>query len=480
MMMPERGAKTHLVNKGKSHQSAWLTHWAGTRCETSKTEHLSHLSRGEENDGIEKSSDNFGLHEKLTSDLNVSRECHAQPTYQVKYHMFFSESSYLPAENIRNPTTSFASKDHLPGEKSKMPSFCGQNNPARLKTSPSSSSHRSLYFFEEQYRRMQKHIGTGFFSNHADSRQNVVHDVEMTKMSGGLQCFSRTTHRLLLTKQTDVNVYQAVKELNGSPARSGEGPQGVKLQLLDSSQQESQENVEYYSGVKKNESSADTNAVCMESFKENQLSDVHLLPTNKGIIVDSNIESIGKSRKRKMDLSNINLDISALPDASSSAEKPEQCMSRTQSLDMNTLHYTLNQTTNSSFNECSNSNRGPQPGARWVKRLKLTEASSSRGKSEIQTGKSSSMDTKQECCWIQRWSPKHKQNQKTDETSNVTTDEYQKKQFPSVAAMALMGKAMTGLPQCKMQKQESFAVWNTKLSISYAGDIANSFCSGFA
>ncbi|KAK1431156.1 hypothetical protein QVD17_14432 [Tagetes erecta] len=612
--MPESGAKSHLVNNGKSVQSAWLTHWAGGRTETSKHDHLTHISRSERNDlndhdfnnhlsGVEIASDNFGFSkgikdvdltmglmkpssqsfpffrrgqesgklkegvqaalgpqisdEKLTRGFNLetsSRECYLQPTEQVKYHMFFGESSYKhdspttrEPENFRHLTAAFASKPKL--ENSEMPLFSRPINRDVLKTDPSTSSHPPA-LIEEQYKRMQKHIGRGFFPQQTSSPQHsksqtlhheqyslqnvphFVHDVEMTGMPGGLHSFSRTTHSLLITKQTDVKVYQesqffresrastqlkgeAFNELNYAHPHFGKSQQGVKLQLLDSSDHESQENVEdrKASGdVLKNESSADTDTMDMESYTKNHLSGVHLSQPSKDIMVESNIEE-DKSRKRKIELPDINLEISAQPAASSSAEKAEPGTSRTQSLDVNTLHLNLDQTTNSNSNsnECSNSNPGSDPGSRWIKRLKLAETSSharvsrffttvkimegkpellldkhnakksesltskDRKISEFELGESSSDVTKRERkditlahSWIQRWG--HKQNQKTPETvgtcllddSRSEMEELQKKQFPSIAAMALMGKAMTGFRQFKLQKKDSFVVWNTK------------------
>ncbi|KAI7749359.1 hypothetical protein M8C21_031900 [Ambrosia artemisiifolia] len=567
VIMPESGAKSHVVDNGKTVQSAWLTHWTGARPETSKHDHLTQISRSESNDlhdhdfknhtsGVEMASDNFGYSkgikdvdltmslvkpssqsfaffkrgqesgkskegvpelgpqvpdEKLTLDFNLessSRECHPQPTEQVKYHMFFGESSYKPdnhtshePENFRHMSAAFASKPKT--EKSEMPSFLRHNNAAVLKTDPSTSSHHSHALIEEQYKRMQKHIGMGFFPRQTGSPQhsnpqtlhhgqyslqNVPHfvqDVEMTGMPGGLHCFSRTTHSLLITKQTDVKVYQesqffresrastqlkgeVFKELNFSHPRFGQSQQGVKLQLLDSSDHESQENVEASGEVQKNESSADTDTMDMESYKENHLSGAHLSTPNKDIMVESNIEK-DKHRKRKIELPDINLEVPAQPAASSSAEKAEPGTSRTQR-------------------------------SRWIKRLKLTETPSHgrlsrffttvrvmegepepmldkhHGKRpESLTGDSSSVETKRDSkeiklahSWIQRWS--HRQNQKNLESagtcqlddSKLEMEELEKKQFPSIAAMALMGKAMTGFRQFKLQKRESFVVWNTK------------------
>ncbi|KAL8264549.1 hypothetical protein R6Q59_022679 [Mikania micrantha] len=594
--MPESEAKSHLFNNGKTVQSAWLTHWVGTKSETSKHDHLTQINRGEVNDlndhgpknhlsGVEIASDNFGFskgikdvdltmslmkpssqsfpffkrnlesgrlkegvqvlgpqvsNEKLTRDINLetsSRECLLQPTEQVKYHMFFGDSSYKlenhtthESENSRHLMAASTSKPK--SEKLEMPSFSRLDNTAILKTDPSTSSN-SLALIEEQYKRMQKHIGRGFFPNQTSSPQysksqklhhgeytlqNVPLDVEMTRMPGGIHSFSKATHSLLITKQTDVKVYQesqfirestvsthlkgkTFKELDFSHPNFGQSKKGVKIQLLDSSDHESLENVEDYKAsgdIQKNESSADTDTMDMESFKQNHLSGVRLSLPNKDNMVKSSIER-EKHRKRKIELPDINLEVSAQPAASSSSEKAELGTSRTQSLDMNTLHLNLDQTANS--NSCSYSIPGSDPGSRWIKRLKLAETSTNgrlsrfftavkvmEGKpesvldkrlgkvSEFEMGESSSAETKRECkditlshSWIQRWS--HKQNQKNPEPvrycqlENPNSEmeaEFQKKRFPSIAAMALMGKAMTGFRQFKLNKKESCAVWNTK------------------
>ncbi|PWA77111.1 hypothetical protein CTI12_AA228230 [Artemisia annua] len=591
--MPESGTKSRYVNNGKavepvnSHQSAWLTHWTGSRVETSTHEHLTQFSRGEGNDyefkkqssGVEKASDNFGFSKGIKDvDLTMSlkkpggqsfpffkigqqsgrTEVEAQPlnietlshipTEEVKYHMFFGESSYSK-DCTASPSRLPMNQRPFESEKIEFPSFLRQNNTPLLKTDPSTSTQRSPASIEEQYKRMQKHIGMGFFPNqtaspqHTKSRplhhgsisfQNVpqfVHDVE--ELAGGLHTFSRTTHSLLITKQTDVKMYQesqifresrvstqlkgeALRELNFSPIHFGQGQRGPKLQLLDSSDHESQDNVESVKAtgdVLKNESPADTDAMDMESSKNNNLSGVHLSLRNKEIMEESSLPHlppIDTRRKSKIELPDINLEVSDVPAASSSIGKAEPCPSRTQSLDMNALQFNVENTSHSNSNECSNSNMGSDPGSRWIKRLKLNASSnlalgtktsklaepsshgkklaepSSHGKlkdkchgkeSESLMVDSCSVDTntKRDCkditllhSWIQRWS--RNQNQKNPEIvetekpdeSKFTTDELQKKQFPSIAAMALMGKAMTGFQQCKFQKKESFVVWNTK------------------
>ncbi|KAL4581284.1 hypothetical protein LXL04_017495 [Taraxacum kok-saghyz] len=591
--MPEKSHRDtgKALQSIEAHQSAWFTHWTGTRFESSTHDPSPHLTRNEEDDHdikkhrnkVETASDNFGSskdlelamslkkpdtpsfpffkrgqesavrnlipneelqalgpqfsHKKPSTDLNIgssSKECHFQteevsqvPSEQVKYHMFFGET---------HTTT------HLPKTKSvameqehKMPSFFRQDNVTLLKNNHPSTSTNSLpSLIEEQYKRMQKHIGMGFFP-HQTGCPEMIKPGTVQSFHNGLHSFSRTTHSLLITKQTDVKLYQekqifresmvstqlkqeAHREVNRSPPYFAHSQRGVKLQLLDSSDQESQDKIE---NVQKNESSADTDTMDMESFKENHLSGLHFSPRKKETTMESNIPILPFSKpkdargKRKIELPDINVEISSLPVSSSSTEKPDPCTSRTQSLDMNTLNFNLDHTTNSNSNECSNTpNHGshpqpePQPGNRWIKRLKLTTPDPCNNKQgnnkkppengttnkyftkikndkaghplEIEVGKSDDNtnnindndNTNKEPItlshsWIQRWSCGGNQGQKGPvvekfKEGNCKVEEYEKKQFPSIAAMALMGKAMSGFQQCKFEKKESFVIWNTK------------------
>lgn len=549
-MMPKN---SHRKNNGKAvqqsiepHQSAWFTHWTGARFESSTHDPSSHLSRTEEDDlDIKISSNNFGS-SKGIKDLELSmslkkpgtqsfpffkrgqesgrsftsneeekqaqrpqvshkksnigsssKESHFQPqeASQMKYHMFFSEAV-------------FATKNHVEQEH-KMPCFTRQDNLPVLKTDPSTSTnnHPSPSFIEEQYKRMQKHIGMGFFPHQSNCpeviKPGTVQSFQNVPHLEGLHSFSRTTHSLLITKQTDVELYQEKQifreslvstQLKGSPPCFGNGQRGVKLQLLDSSDQESQEKIK---DVEKNESSADTDTMDMGSFKENHLSGLHLSARNKDITAESNLQflppmaSKDTNRKRKIELPDINLEIPPLQVSSSSTEKSEPCTSRTQSLDMNTLRFNLDHTNS---NECSNStHHSSNPGNRWIKRLKLTatknptetrqsnkvfgkvteekpnlRSDECRRKPELQIGESAKEcdDITLSHSWIQRWSRNQGEKVPVErckpENPKSAAEEFEKKQFPSIAAMALMGKAMSGFQTCKFQKKESFVVWNTK------------------
>lgn len=538
--MPEKSRD----NNGKSvqsiepHQSTWFTHWTGTRYGPSAHDPSPHLTQIKEDDlDIKIASDNFRsskgikdmelamslkktgtqsfpffkrgqeigrsftLNEEKQTLGSSSRESHFQPeeSSHTKYHMFFSEAV-------------FASKNHLPKteQEHNIPSFLRHDNLPLLKGDPSTSTtnnnNQSPSFIEEQYKRMQKHIGMGFFPNQTGNPEMMkpatVHSFQNIPHLEGLHSFSRTTHSLLITKQTDVELYQENQIFREAMVST---QRGLKLQLLDSSDQESQEkigDVKAVESVQKNESSADTDTMDMGSFKENHFSGVHLSPRNKDITVESKLPILPLSkqkdirRKRKIEVPDINVEISDLPASSNSTEKSEPCTSRTQSLDMNSLHFNLHDTPNSRSEECSDStNHSSEPGNRWIKRLKLTASRKTsenkklnklftklteekpeprldqcRRKSEIQIGESSSVkegnDITLSHSWIQRWShnqgPKIPVGSSKPENPKSAPEEFEKKQFPSIAAMALMGKAMTGFQPCKFQKKESFVVWNTK------------------
>ncbi|RYR22791.1 hypothetical protein Ahy_B03g068093 isoform B [Arachis hypogaea] len=73
--------------------------------------------------------------------------------------------------------------------------------------------------------------------------------------------------------------------------------------------------------------------------------------------------------------------------------------------------------------------------------------------------------------WIQRWSHKHsasikKRHESVDphdpKSSNIAIEDIQKEQFPSIAAMALMGKALNCLNPSRVMKKGPVTVWNAK------------------
>lgn len=85
--------------------------------------------------------------------------------------------------------------------------------------------------------------------------------------------------------------------------------------------------------------------------------------------------------------------------------------------------------------------------------------------------------------WIQRWlhnrsvtAQKRRQSVVVCEPqgSKLELGDFQKNQAPSIAAMALMGKAITGFQPCEFQKRGPYVVWNTVVSETHS---SNSYCA---
>ena len=69
--------------------------------------------------------------------------------------------------------------------------------------------------------------------------------------------------------------------------------------------------------------------------------------------------------------------------------------------------------------------------------------------------------------WIQRWCKKKdvSTDQSEGEDGSFVPEnqkEMEKKQYPSIAAMALMGKALSGLNPHGLRKTDSLMVWNAR------------------
>ena len=213
----------------------------------------------------------------------------------------------------------------------------------------------------------------------------------------------------------------------------------------------------------------------------------------------------------------------ALPDINQ--EPPvvdrETSTSRTHSLGVERL---LSHAEEHARSKSGNSSLGPDPCSRWVKRLKLCTLGSAHGTESVTIGESSSHEKANNFFtetlkgtkaslepkvvyhaeeqmvpdppatvltndkssfteakkaveitlshpWIQRWSHKRSASfQKRHESvelhgpksSNAVLEELQKEQFPSIAAMALMGKAMNSLNPSQLMKKGPVTVWNAK------------------
>ncbi|KAG8368220.1 hypothetical protein BUALT_Bualt15G0022500 [Buddleja alternifolia] len=400
---------------------------------------------------------------------------------------------------------------------------------------------------------------------------NCAHDVEATRICSTMDMvermpasrFSQTTHRLLITKKTDVNlskendVFRSTRvakikgnvssdlhslwpfsrlgkqgvtlqplssssdnernkvvgdvkaskvKINGNVSSdlhslwpfSRLGKQGVTLQPLSSSSDNERNKV--VGDVKaskvtiRKESSADTETMDMDSFKEkNPYSGTYSTTSTKAFNKPPRMY-VASSREVVPD---INLELPA-----SLSENACPGSSRTQSLEMDKLLANADRIIPKSNLSMENSQ---DPGNRWVKRLKLNSSISSAqgtkgsnlaenlshekvsklftkilksGIASEEPMQSHKEDTKKKGkelllshTWIQRWlSNRSRITEKKPEAvvvcepqrSKLTVENLRKEQFPSIAAMALMGKAITCFQPCELQKRGSFTIWNTK------------------
>ncbi|XP_010254778.1 PREDICTED: uncharacterized protein LOC104595647 isoform X2 [Nelumbo nucifera] len=372
---------------------------------------------------------------------------------------------------------------------------------------------------------------------------------------GGPSKFSQTTHHLLITKKTDVNMLkggQIIRESMVSTKFKGSafyelltlpfnfGSHGKqKLEPLENSTyQEGKEDVEDAktdSLVLKNESSDETDTMDMDVFHSRSSPPGEALHTsNKCVMVDhgptkaevktasfKEIESI-KAQTEVFDRSQ---EAPASSAAAGTMDNGGLSTSRTESLDVDYLLSHTEQPDDSIFSPQQESAQGLDPGNRWVKRLKpsasnslahdtksskLGDASSNVkvnklfgtvmnygrstsepilgkrfGKGQMESDKAVMLLTSGECSsmglmkeswdlshsWIQRWCRHHAVAplMKPASTyvcephgSKAASEELERKQFPSIAAMALVGKAMSGFRPCEFRKRGSSVVWNTE------------------
>ncbi|KAK7257953.1 hypothetical protein RIF29_32303 [Crotalaria pallida] len=392
-----------------------------------------------------------------------------------------------------------------------------------------------------------------------------VHDVETMKIYTSIDLvedssrdhpkISQTTHHFMMSRKNDVNLSDkgqfsrvAPTKFKGnagheildfSPPMSDHDLEGVKLEALGSSKKsEGKENVIDLNSPTclKNESSAETDAMDIDALRQNYLpGNVPLLTTkcSKGSQntpkSEDAITSAGDKNKGKSvytALPDINQEppedltlVSPVALASPVVDR-ETSTSRTHSLNVEHLLFHADEHTRS---KSGNSSLGPDPSARWIKRLKLCSSSSSAHGTKSVTigeissrekvnnifskmkGSKTSSEQKMVCHaeeqmvpdlhetvsingkspftdvdntaeitlshpWIRRWSHNHGvSSEKRDESAELrepkssnTLEDFQKKHFPSIAAMAMMGKAVNCLNPSELTKKGAIIVWNTK------------------
>lgn len=246
-------------------------------------------------------------------------------------------------------------------------------------------------------------------------------------------------------------------------------------------------------------------------------------PTSQPVFALSGEET--RDKLMKTNLPDINQELPNTAAYATSVDDKDTSTSRTQSLDVEHLlsHAEQSKILKSSIR--TDIFVEPDPSSRWVKRLKLNptsahgtkssemaEASSHekvhklfskimecsitsseptmgrcQGKEQtafdqtallLRNSESSSIDSKKENQdiklshpWIRRWchnvvvSPPKKSKAVEfckPQCPKPVLDKAQKEHYPSLAAMALMGKAMSGFSPSEIRKMGSFVVWNSK------------------
>ncbi|KAG2266534.1 hypothetical protein Bca52824_073613 [Brassica carinata] len=259
---------------------------------------------------------------------------------------------------------------------------------------------------------------------------------------------------------------------------------GVRLQSLESSKDTEED------GLRQNESSAETDILEMD-----KLQTIHL----SGSISSSSTKGkgrIGDSAIPRTEIPDMNEEPPLVLDG-----EGETSNSATQT--MNVDHFLSR--------DCKRVRLEPEmePSSRWVKRLKTTAAASdSSGQGEtkslmkneaaslaqkennnnlfleiLKSGINNLQPRNQEPVtpeinqggegvtllhpWIQRWFKKKATSTDQLEGQEVSFElenqkELEKKQYPSIAAMALMGKALSGLNPYGLKKTDSLMVWNAR------------------
>ncbi|KAH7517798.1 hypothetical protein FEM48_Zijuj09G0102500 [Ziziphus jujuba var. spinosa] len=376
----------------------------------------------------------------------------------------------------------------------------------------------------------------------------------MEDSARGQTKFSQTTHHFMFAKKTNFDLCEGgpmLKEsslptkLKGStftelfslcPDNEFPVQPGVKLQLLGSSaSSEGEKDAKDFNTSAanlNNESSADTDTMDMDIFRENRVSGMASSPTNKCIELDPqsptsqpvfpSTEEETRNNRVKTNLPDINQE---LPDLAAYGDDKETSTSKTQSLDVEHLLSHAVQPKRLKSSARSDSYLEQEPSSIWVKRLKLSPTSACGTKSSemaeasshekvnkffskimnrsinnseppmgtcegkeqtirnqtaflLRNSESSPIESKRENQdikishpWIQRWCrnvavapPKKSKAVEFFEPQclKVMSNEVQQKHFPSLAAMALMGKAMTGFRPCEFTKKGGLVVWNCK------------------
>ncbi|XP_009766501.1 F-box protein At2g16365-like [Nicotiana sylvestris] len=549
------GKSTHSV------QSVWMAHWTRTSYNaTAETHnHVPSASANKENDQDSKLPQSIVKLEtvsRLSKSIKRLRESETQAFEVV------NETLRTSSRTIANETLgcrSIVAPKPLPDNPIQYITREGEKmrNPFIRSFLAAKDEVPRLGMLEPEHYNYHNNSASLVCEEKLNDQQKLphpLHDVETMRKSNtmdpvrGLAGYypriSQTTHSLLITKRTDANLLEGNKavgnsrmwtEFNGknvslsdndSPSKSfGHYKGEMKLQLLDCSKgSEGKENIEASKRCKvvlKNESSAETDTMDMDVFREkNQLCGTSSSIVKKVNKMDqkspprSALDCSRKEAGRKRFNLDINLELPAPTDNAGPSS------SRTESLDLELVLAHAERPTSSRTDLCPEGLLGQDPGSRWVKRLKVgasgslafgTKRSSLIGESSHEkahkflskmtkatltsseptsskphgkelmahdNSSSSSMSVIKKDLevltshsWIQRLlrdgatATKKRPAQPVvvcePQSSKLETDDCQKKQLPSLGAMALMGKAMNGFQPCEFHRRGPLVVWNT-------------------
>ncbi|XP_023006865.1 F-box protein At2g16365-like [Cucurbita maxima] len=373
-----------------------------------------------------------------------------------------------------------------------------------------------------------------------------VHDVETMRICTtvdsvgqalrGPPKFCQTTHRLMITKKTDVDLYEgqafrgkvASTNLKEETARALLGS-STNLGRDDQKENEDLGNTRSATSLS-NESSSETDIMDMDAYQDNHSRDVDTSEADKELRSSKSpllsVSATGSVRKQiggplpKKRLLNINERPPNRSTSTSLMENGESSTSKTQTLDAEHLLSNAEQQRflNSIVPPDDSSKREIDSG--WVKRLrpcasesvhdskstkkveesscdkanqlfnkmKRSSTSSDRsrgplhGQEQLAVGQTATIVKASDLCsnlrlknremilsspWIRRLC----HNRSTSSERNLETAVVHKSQcsrpilnkpMPSIAAMALMGKTVTGLQPCEFIRRGSSLVWNTE------------------
>lgn len=432
-------------SSGKQYQSLWMAHWTRTTCNT-VPQSVNHSSFPSRNNLVEIENsrnqarllDRFGIESEYSRSAKRYREVEVNETVEKEQHNYH------------------------------WPQFTRQRDPAL----PSTSKNPNPLSTREKIE----------FKNLERKKPRTVHDVETMRI------ISQTTHSFLITKKTDVSLRndsqrfresRVSSQLTGNRSKAplfGHGSRGVTIQSLSSSNDsDREEKIPRFKSFKGkiNESLTDTNTMDIDFVKEKNYNFGAFTPIPKKVVIKDPSESHQpkmtsdqdkvKNTNRKTELPDINIELTAPPETAetSTENNPEPSSSKTQSLDMDVLFPSANPETK----HAKAIALALDPTNRWLNRLKST-SSQPANNMLICTKTNNEEGITLDHPWIQRWRHnrgKGTQNKRKAENLSPRDSkiDIKEKQFPSIAAMALMGKAFTGFQPCMFRKRGSFLVWNT-------------------